>query len=35
MDKKDNCDLLILLAIVVTDIGFVESCVEYGNNGNR
>ncbi len=25
MDKKDNCDLLLLLAIVVTDIDFVEA----------
>jgi len=35
MDKKDNCDLLLLLAIVVTDIDFVQACVEYGNNCNR
>ena len=29
MGKKDNCDLLLLLlAIVVTDIDFVEACVE-------
>lgn len=25
MDKKDNCDLLLLLAIIVTDIDFVEA----------
>ena len=36
MDKKDNCDLLLLLlAIVMTDIDFVQACVEYGNNCNR
>ena len=25
MDKKDNCDLLLLLAIIVTEIDFVEA----------
>ena len=28
MGKKDNCDLVLLLAIVVTNIDLVEACVE-------